>query len=42
MSQVQQPGGGGGMVGCVYGTAQVVVTCMALGVKTLQSSSFRC
>lgn len=43
LSQVQQQqgGGGSGVLGSVYGTAQVVVKCVALGVKTLNSSSFR-
>lgn len=34
-------GGNGGVAESVYGTAHMVAKCVALGVKTLQSSSFR-
>lgn len=34
-------GGKGGVAESVFGTAHIVAKCVALGVKTLQSSSFR-
>lgn len=41
LSQPQPADGDIGVAGTVYGTAHMVAKCVALGVKTLQSSSFR-